>query len=1137
MADDRGYLRYPTIRGDVVVFVAEDDLWSVVVGGGRAWRLTAGVAEVSHPSLSPDGSQVAFIGRDEGPGEVYVMPAAGGATRRLTFEAARSHVTGWLDDDTISYASNAGRPIPELRLRKVGRQGGPTQELPYGWAQAISLGPDTAAGGTQATGGTDGTPAGTSGRGVVLGRNTADPARWKRYRGGTAGELWVDPSGSGEFRRLLDLAGNIASPCWVGDRIYFLSDHEGVGNVYSCTPDGADLRRHSDHDDYYARNLATDGARLVYHRAGDLYLLDPGDEHPRALDVRLGSSLTQRNRAFVPAGRYLDTAVLGPDGSDLAITTRGKAYSFAHWEGAVRQHGEPDGVRYRFLTWLGDHERLVAAAGDDREEERLVILTADGSTPPRWLDGVDVGRLVELTVSPHADEVAVTNHRGELVLVDLGAETPTPQVLDRSEYGRIEEPTWAPDGRWLAYAKPTGPNVQAIMLCRVESGETWPVTRPVLRDGSPSFDPDGKYLYFLGQRDFNPVYDAVQFEAGFPLTVRPYAVTLRRDLGSPFVPEARPLVSDPAATKKGTQGNADKDDKHDDKHDDKENGEEEKKVAGSQGPDPVEIDVVGLADRVVAFPVPEGRYQKVAGLRGKVLFSNLPLHGSLDESPLDVTRPARAVLEVYDFDAQKKDRLVDGITDFWLDPGARTLLYRAGDRLRVLKAGEKPSDDGDEARRSTGWLDLGRVKVSVRPGAEWRQMFREAWRLQRDHFWVADMSGVAWAEIYARYLPLVDRVASRSELSDLIWELQGELGTSHAYELGGDYRPGPHYHQGFLGVDWDFDAATGRYRIGHVVGGDRWNAGATSPLNRPGVGVESGDVVLAINGQPIGTSADGTHRPPGEPLVNQADQEVQLTVVRPAESDRNGGPRTVTVRAVGSEQPGRYRDWVDANRSYVAEQTGGRVGYLHIPNMGAQGFAEFHRGFLQEYDSEGLIVDVRFNGGGNVSPLLIEKLARRRLGYNFPRWTPPRPYPPESPRGPLVAVTNALAGSDGDIFSHVWKMRQLGPLIGKRTWGGVIGIWPRHALADGTITTQPEYSFAFDDVGWGVENYGTDPDIDVDITPQDFVRGDDPQLDRAIAVALEALTVHPPHSPSPRERPRMAPPALSPRPQPAGGWT
>ncbi len=1091
-----GYYRFPTIAGNSVVFVCEDDLWTVATSGGVARRLTSNLGEATRPMLSPDGTQLAFVGFEEGAPEIFLMPALGGQAQRLTFlGGGLCQTVGWRDGKII-FANNAGQPFNALlHLYTVDTNGNPPERLNIGPARTISYG----------------------GRGAVIGRNTADPARWKRYRGGTTGQIWIDENGDGNFVPL-KLEGNLAAPMWIGERIYFISDHEGIGNLYSCLPNGNDVRRHTHHADFYARNPSTDGKRIVYHAGADLFVFDPATNTTQMIPVEFHSPQTQRNRKFVYAGKYLEDAMLHPNGQAIAISARGKIFTMANWEGAVFQPGDGDGARYRLPAWLNDGERLIAVT-DAGGEESFVLLHATANKEPERIEGLDIGRPVALAVNPKKDQIVFTNHRYELLWLDLT--TRELKVIDTGLAHPITGFDWSPDGAWLAYSVSISLQVDVLKLWKLETGEKFQITNPVLRDVAPAFDPNGKYLYFLSYRYFNPVYDNLHFDLNFPRGMKPYLITLQKDTTSPFVPKPRVDKKKEDAEEKKEDQREGEEKKEAEKKDEAKTRDEEKEKHDEKEKDkPVQIDLEGIQSRIVEFPVDEALYGRVLGLKdNKVLYSWYPVEGSLGQSWAQQGEPAaKGTLVVYSFDDQKEEELVSGITDFKLSRDASMLLYRAGNRLRVFKAGEKPERDGSAApNRKSGWLDLERLNLAVNPGSEWRQMFREAWRLQRDQFWTPDMSQVDWVAIHDRYLPLVDRVASRAEFSDLMWEMQGELGTSHAYELGGDYRHNPDYSQGYLGADFVYDEAKEAWQVNHIVQGDHWDEDSDSPLNNPGVNVQVGDYLLAINGRKLSRALS-----PAMALVNMAGDEIALTVKRGDED-----PRVVMVKALRGDMKVRYREWVENNRRRVHAATNGRVGYVHIPDMGARGYAEFHRGYLAEVDREGLIVDVRFNGGGHVSALILEKLARRRVGYDISRWgQTPEPYPPESVLGPMVALTNELAGSDGDIFSHGFKLMKLGPLLGKRTWGGVIGIWPRHALVDGTITTQPEFSFWFEDVGWGVENYGTDPDIEIDNTPQDYARGRDAQLERALEEIQKLLAANPPKVPTFDTKPSRALPRL-----------
>jgi len=1055
-----GYVRTPTITDDRIVFACEDDLWIVGTEGGIARRLTTMRGECSLPRLSPQGTQLAFVGRDEGHPELYLMDAEGGVPRRLTFLGSEVvHASGWSADGRFVYftADSGSAFARETLAFRIDVEGGEPVELGIGHAMTVAVAPSGA---------------------TLLGRNAVDPARWKRYRGGTAGHLWVDARGDGEYHRICkELDGNLVWPQWLGERVVFLSDHEGIGNLYSALPDGSDVQRLTDEREHYARFPATDGTRVVYACGGELVLVDPRDRSVRRVPVQMPSTAPQTARRFVDAGELLESWCPAHDGTQVALVSRGRAFTMPLWEEAVTEHGPDDGARRRLACWLHDDARL-AYVDDVAGYERVAIVGREQDAPPAYVTTDDHGVLHELATSPAGNRIAFATNRLELWIADVGA---PPRKVDTSIGERIEGLAFSPDGEWLAYVWSPKAHTTIVRLVECESGRIVDATIPLREDRSPAWDPAGKYLYFLSTRDFHPVYDALQFELSFPEASRPYLLTLQSTLPNPFVPKPAPLHK------------ADDDGDDDDKDDDK------------KRPQPIVVQADGLPLRMVAFPVEEGDYAQIAGAKGRAVFTRYPVHGI---RPGERDREGEGgELLAYDFEEQRSATLALEVDEFVLGADGRTLIYQSEGKLRAIDAAGELPEDGDvddkppaEPGRRSGWLDLSRISVRVEPPAEWRQMLREAWRLQRENFWDPQMSGVDWPAVLTRYEALLPKVRTRSELSDVIWEMQGELGTSHAYETGGDRPQPPPYRRGFLGADIAWDDAVQAYRIARILRGDPWNREADSPLAETGVDVREGDLLIAIGGRPLSPSVG-----PGALLVNQAGRDVVLTIVRGLGST----PRRVLVRTLRDERMLRYRAWVEANRATVHARTNGRVGYVHIPDMGPWGFAEFHRGYLSEFDQDGLVVDVRFNRGGHVSALLLEKLARKRVGYDVARWSPPFPYPEESVAGPIVAVTNQFAGSDGDIFSHCFKLYGLGPLVGMRTWGGVIGIHPRHRLVDGTETTQPEFSFWFTDAGWGVENYGTDPTNEVDVAPQDTLRGEDPQLATAIALINDALASAP----------------------------
>jgi tricorn protease len=1050
------YLRHPHLHGELVTFVAEDDVWLAPLGGGRAWRVSADQVTVSSPRFSADGAHMAWTSwRDVEP-EVHVAPADGGPSRRLTYWAdVNTTVIGWTGAGEVLATSTVGQPSIRRSWAYAVDQAGTARQLPYGPVGAVAAGPDGAV--------------------LLLGAVSREPAWWKRYRGGTVGKLWLDADGSGEFARFqADLNSNLTSPMWVGDRIAFLSDHEGVGDLYSCLPDGADLRRHpvDAPGDFYARNATTDGRRVIFHRAGRLWLVDGLDSDPRELDIRLGGP--RMARAPFPVRAADELGDLGPDrdGRGSAIEVRGTVHWLTHRDGPVRALSAEPGVRARHPRTLGEQVVWVTDADGEDALEIAPVNGAAGAHPRRIGTG-ELGRVLELAASPDGRRVAVATHDGRVLLADV--DTGEFRELVHTTDGDPRDLAFSPDSSWLAWSHPGPSPLRHIRMARTTDLSTVDVTPLRFVDTEPEFTVDGKHLAFLSARIFDPVYDTHVFDMSFPYGSRPHLVPLAATTPSPFSPQlrGRPVDDEPP--------NKDKDKDTDD-----------------DAPPRTEVDLEGLTERVVALPVQAARYGDLRAVKNGLVWLRFPLTGVLGhDGDGEDEDDGKSVLERYDFTKRKLETLADGVDGLWVTGDGERLVVRDGHRLRVQGAASKSDasdDSGDEVR-----IDLSRVRVQVDPAAEWRQSFDEAGRLMRDHFWRTDMNGVDWAGVLERYRPLVDLVNTHDEFADLLWEVQGELGTSHAYVTPPSEGIEAERRLGLLGADLVRDGDT--WRIERILPGESSDPRARSPLRAPGVAVRQGDAIVAVDGRPVDPAVG-----PFPLLAGTADKPVEL-VIAPG---GGGANRSVVVVPLLDDMPLRYHDWVADRRAHVHTTSDGRLGYVHVPDMVASGWAELHRDLRLEVRKEGLIVDVRENRGGHLSQLVVEKLARKIIGWQMTRdGNTAESYPHDAPRGPVVAVANEFSGSDGDIVNAAIKALNIGPVVGTRTWGGVIGIDMRYHLVDGTLVTQPRYATWMKGPGWAVENYGVDPDVEVVMTPQDHAAGNDPQLDEAVRLALESLETTP----------------------------
>ncbi len=1064
---NKGYYFAPHIRSDKLVFSCDDDLWLVDGSNILAVRLTNATGRASHPYFSPSGETIAYQSNDSGVSDIYLIDTYGGEPKRLT-HIGIDRLLGFRDANTLLFVSShlaANRGMGEiytLDLKSLA-----IESMNTGPANRIAFG---------------------SNKQMLIGRNCRDAARWKRYRGGTAGVFFLDAQGKGNFSQILkNITYNLTDPQILNDQLFFISDHEGVANVYRCSLEGENLERVSNQTEFYARNLNADPAtlRLVYHAGGDLFEIDliSGKETKRDVEVR--SPAMQAQPRFVNANAKLDSFDIHPEGNRLAIVSRGRFFELSAWKKPPKAYGLKEESRYHHPSYLPDGKQVAVACMKREQDETLSIINLEDGNFYEVGKSSQWGKIWNIIPSPDGEKIAITNNKNELWLTHKSRRGEFRKIvkIDSNSFSRFTGVNWSPDSRYMVYSASVDDGFRSeIRLLDSSKKNSIPKTllKPILSDWSPRFHPNGKYLFFLSIREFHPNYNQTHFDLGFPFAGRPYVVSLQNALENPFdeVPEK-----------------IDKDKKSDNK---------------------VMIDYDGINHRIAPVELELGGYFSIEVLEDKLLYWR--------KSP----KPLKPVknwnkqgdglyLGQITFEDSKSDIFHKNVSSYSVSHDRQSILINDKNKLRLISLKEIPKN-GTENNKKDGWIDLARVQFKIDPKKEWAQMYREAWVLQREHFWTECLSGVDWVTVYKQYLPLLERIKTRWEMSDLLWEMQGELGTSHCYEMFGDYaKKPPHHPIGRLGAKFDWIEPRKELKIIEIFEGDSWIGGADSPLHGIGAGLKPGDCLLAVDGEKLNSALHLY-----ELLESKASTKINLLV------RRKGKRKTeeICIQTLSSNKTALYRQWVNANKDYVHKKSDGRLGYVHIPDMGVAGYSEFHRNFLSEIRHEGLVIDVRYNGGGHVSQHIIKTLAQKILAFNLSRYHGESRYPSYAVPGALIAVTNEHAGSDGDIFSHAFKLMKLGPLVGKRTWGGVIGINSQYRLKDGTLTTQPEYSFWFKDVGFAVENYGTDPDVEVDILPQDWASGKDPQIDKAIDIALADLNQNPPIKPDFSKRPDLSRPNI-----------
>lgn len=1080
-------LQTPTLSKTHIAFAYAGDLWIVSRDGGEAHLLTSGSGTKSNPVFSPDGSMIAFTGDYDGNVDVYVMPAEGGVPRRLTHHPGIDEVVGWTPDGKqVLFRSGRNSYSRFNRLFTVSLQGGLPHELPLPMAEFGSYSAD----GKHIAY----VPTDNNRRLAAIG--------WKRYRGGKASHIWIANLTDYGIEKVPRDGSNDGTPMWVGNKVYFLSDRNGPFSLYAydvktkkveeLLPETSDIKSAS----------AGPGA-IVYEQFGSLGLYDLSTGKAKTVSVTVPADLPNARRHFKKVENEIVAANLSPSGARAVFEAHGEILTAPAEKGDVRNLTNTPGVMDRDPAWSPDG-KSVAYFSDESGEYQLFIKSPDGLGEAKKISlGTPASFYYDPVWSPDSKKIAYTDKRLNLWYIDLAK--PVPVKVDTTTYDlpqRTMEPLWSPDSRWIAYSKQLPSHMNAICAYSLEQGKVLQLTDGLSDAQFPAWDKKGQYLYFTASTDVGPTTGWLDLSSfNRPVTRSAYLIVLRKDQPSPLAPESD-------EEKAGDESKPDTDKSAEAKAEGEQepmNPEEKAKAADAKPARAakaeavtVRIDPENISQRILALPIPPRNYGAlVAGKAGTIFLME-------DPATLRFGGPPETTLWRFDLTSRKPEKVMESIGDLKVSFDGKKLLYSKGPQRKkkwfISSAAAPPEGAGPmAAAKMTPPLKLEDMEVLVDPRAEWKQEYNEVWRIERDFFYDPNLHGLNLAQTRAHYEPFLENVGDRIDFSYLLSEMLGELTVGHMYIRTPLDPPSDEGKVGLLGADYTIDH--GRYRFQHIYEGENWNPQLRAPLTQPGVNVNEGDYLLAVNGREL----KGTDEV-FELFAGTADKS---TVLRVGPSPDGKGARNVTVVPIDNETPLRNRGWIYSNLEKVNKMTDGRVAYIYLPDTGFGGYTSFNRYFFAQVGREGAVVDERFNGGGAAADYVIDYLRRPLANYWMTREGKDFTTPEGAIFGPKTMIINEYAGSGGDALPWYFRDAKLGPLVGKRTWGGLVGIYDYPQLMDGGSVTAPRVAFYNRNGQWDVENHGVDPDVEEEITPHDFMTGRDPQLEKAVQLVMDGLKKNP----------------------------